>query len=105
MATKAVGPAPWQQRTRAVLVVGYVAAIAIGLTTDALPRLVWTMLLPLLPVSIVVMGFPNWRRICPLAFFGELGRLLNRGTQRRVPKWFERWFFPVTFGFLLSMLL
>ncbi|HET7737486.1 MAG TPA: hypothetical protein VFK32_02830, partial [Tepidiformaceae bacterium] len=105
MATKAVGPSPWQQRTRAVLVVGYVAAIAIGLTTDALPRLFWTMLLPLLPVSIVVMGFPNWRRICPLAFFGELGRLLNRGTQRRVPKWFERWFFPVTFGFLLSMLL
>jgi hypothetical protein len=88
-----------------VLVVGYVAAIAIGLTTDVLPRLFWTMLLPLLPISIVVMGFPNWRRICPLAFFGELGRLLNRGTQRRVPKWFERWFFPVTFGFLLSMLL
>ena len=105
MATKAVGSSPWQQRTRAVLVVGYVAAIAIGLTTDVLPRLFWTMLLPLLPISIVVMGFPNWRRICPLAFFGELGRLLNRGTQRRVPKWFERWFFPVTFGFLLSMLL
>ena len=104
MAAKAVGPAPWQQRTRAALVVGYVAAIAIGLTTDALPRFFWTMLLPLLPASIVVMGFPNWRRICPLAFFGEIGRKLNRGTQRRVPKWFERWFFPFTFGFLLAML-
>jgi hypothetical protein len=104
LVTKAVGPAPWQQRTRAALVVGYVAAIAVGLTTDVLPRLFWTMLLPLLPVSIVIMGYPNWRRICPLAFFGEIGRKLNRGTQRRVPKWFERWFFPFTFGFLLAML-
>ncbi len=104
MAAKAVGSSPWQQRTRAVLVVGYGAAVAVGLATDSLPRVFWTMLLPLLPVSIVLMGFPNWRRICPLAFFGELGRKLNRGTQRRVPKWFERWFFLVTFGFLLAML-
>ena len=104
MATKAVGPAPWQQRTRAALVVGYAAAVALGLTTDTLPRYFWTMLLPLLPVSIVIMGFPNWRRICPLAFFGEIGRKLNRGTQRRVPKWLERWFFPFTFGFLVVML-
>ena len=104
MAAKAVGPSPWQNRARAVLVVGYGAAVAVGMTTDALPRVFWTMLLPLLPVSIVIMGFPNWRRICPLAFFGDLGRKLNRGTQRRVPKWLEGWFFHVTFGFLLAML-
>jgi hypothetical protein len=84
--------------------VGYAAAIVLGLTTDALPRLFWTMLLPLLPMSIVLMGFPSWRRICPLAFIGELGRKLNRGTQRRVPKWLERWFFLVTFGLMLAML-
>ncbi|HUF88441.1 MAG TPA: cyclic nucleotide-binding domain-containing protein [Gemmatimonadota bacterium] len=87
-----------------MLVAGYGAAIIVGLTTDSLPRYFWTMLLPLLPVSIVLMGFPRWRQICPLAFFGELGRKLNRGTQRRVPKWLERWFFLVTFGLLLAML-
>jgi hypothetical protein len=87
-----------------VLVAGYVSAIALGLTTDTLPRYFWTMLLPLLPVSIVLMGFPNWRWICPLAAFGEVGRKLNRGTQRRVPKWLENRFFLVTFGFLLAML-
>ncbi|HET9331958.1 MAG TPA: cyclic nucleotide-binding domain-containing protein [Gemmatimonadota bacterium] len=104
MAAKAVGSTPWQRGIRAALVVGYAGAIAVGLTTDSLPRYFWTMLLPLLPVSIVLMGFPNWRRVCPLAFFGEVGRSLNRGTQRRVPKWFERWFYLVTFAFLLSML-
>ena len=31
------------------------------------------MLLPLLPLAIVLMGFPSWRRICPIAFFGEAG--------------------------------
>jgi len=87
LTAKAVGPTPWQRRIRGVLVVGYVAAIVLGLATGALPRLFWTMLLPLLPMSIVLMGFPNWRRICPLAFLGELGRKLNRGTQRRAPKW------------------
>lgn len=87
-----------------MLVVGYVAAVVLGLMTDLLPRVFWTMLLPLLPMSIVLMGFPNWRWICPLAFLGELGRKLNRGAQRRVPKWLERWFFLVTFGFLLAML-
>ena len=94
-----------QRRLRGVLVAGYIGFVALGLTTQVQPRIFWTLLLPLVPISIVLMGFSNWRRICPLAFFGELGRKLNRGTQRRVPKWFERWFFVVTFSGLLSMLL
>lgn len=62
------------------------------------------MLLPLLIVAIVLMGFANWREICPLAAFGSIGQRLNRGEQRRVPEWMERWFFVVTFGALLAML-
>lgn len=104
MTSRAIGPTPWEQRVRGALVAGYVAIIVLGLTTEVQPRVFWTMLLPLLPMSIVLMGFPRWRRICPLAFFGEIGRKLNRGTQRRVPKWLERWFFVVTFGLLLAML-
>ncbi len=62
------------------------------------------MLLPLLPLSVVLMGFANWRLVCPLAYFGEVGRQLNTGVQRRVPAFFERWFFLITFGTLLVML-
>jgi hypothetical protein len=87
-----------------VLVVGYAAFVVFGLTSDLQPRLFWTVLLPLLPISIVLMGFANWRNICPLAFFGEIGRTLNRGKQRHVPKWLERGFFVVTFSILLAML-
>ena len=93
-----------QRRTRSVLVAGYVGLVGLGLMSDAQPRVFWTMLLPLLPVGIVLMGFYTWRNVCPLAFFGELGRLLNRGRQRRVPAWLERWFFPATFGILLAFL-
>jgi hypothetical protein len=90
--------------TRDLLVAGYVAVVALGLVSASQPRIFWTMLLPLLPVGIVLMGFHVWRTICPLAFFGELGRRLNRGSQRSVPAWLERWFFPVTFGILLALL-
>jgi hypothetical protein len=104
MAAPVVEASSSQRLLRGVLVAGYIGFIVLGMTTPAQPRIFWTMLLPLVPLSIVLMGFANWRRICPLAFFGELGRKLNRGTQRRVPKWFERWFFVVIFFVLLSML-
>jgi hypothetical protein len=83
---------------------GYVGFIVFGLVSPLQPRVFWTMLLPLLVLAIVLMGFSSWRRICPLAFFGEAGRLLGRGVKRRVPPWLERWFFPVTFSILLAML-
>lgn len=92
------------RHVQTVLVLGYLGLVALGFTWPGMPRVFWTMLLPLLPIAIVLMGFANWRRICPLAAFGEVGRFLNRGEQRRVPAWLERWFFPVTFALLLAML-
>ena len=83
---------------------GYVGFVVLGLVSGLQPRLFWTVLLPLLPVGVVLMGFHTWRRVCPLAAFGELGRRLHRGRQRRVPGWLERGFFPVTFGLLLAFL-
>src|SRR3990172_10771125 len=91
-------------RTRNVLVAGYLGLVGLGLVSDTQPRIFWSMLLPLLPVGIVLMGFHVWRNICPLAFFGQIGLRLNRGRQRRVPPWLESWFFPATFGILLALL-
>jgi len=104
MSDQAAGPTSLQRYVRGTLVAGYIALIALGWITDAQPRIFWTILLPLLPVSIVLMGFANWRRVCPLAWFGEVGRQLNRGAQRRVPRWLDRWFLVVMFSVLLAML-
>jgi CRP-like cAMP-binding protein len=98
------GLTPAQRRVRHLLVAGYVGFVALGFVSSLQPRLFWTVLLPLVPMGIVLTGFHLWRRICPLAFFGDLGRRLNRGPQRKVPAWLERWFFPFTSGLLLVML-
>ncbi len=62
------------------------------------------MLLPLLILFIVLAGFYRWRAICPLAAFGDIGRLLPRRLQRRVPDWLERSHLVVPFVFLAAML-
>ena len=91
---------------RGALIVGYVGLVVVCFVTPWGPRLFWTIGLPLLPVSIVLMGFYAWRRICPLAFWGTLGlRLKPKGQKvRRVPKWAEQWFFLIAGGFLACML-
>lgn len=108
---------------RRVFVVGYVAltlAMFTGIefelagTVFTVPRLFWTIGLPVLPLAIVIAGFYPWRKVCPLAFWGELGRRLDRwrkpestskskskpGAQRRVPKWAEVWYPMIALGVL-----
>ena len=89
---------------RAALIVGYIGVAVAAMWHPLVPRLFWTVLLPLLPIGIVLGGFYRWRRACPLAAFGELGTRMPRQKQRRVPKWAERHFFAMTFGLLLVML-
>ena len=54
MPTQAAKPIRLRRWLRGLLVVGYVAIVVLGLTTEVQPRIFWTMLLPLLPISIVV---------------------------------------------------
>src|SRR3972149_9734050 len=88
------GLTPALRQARDVLVAGYLGFVGLGLVSDTQPRIFWTMLLPLLPVGVVLMGFHVWRNICPLAFFGQIGRRLNRGRQRRGAAPVRGRFFP-----------
>lgn len=86
---------------RTVLVAAYVL-ITVGMfVLPIMPRVFWTMGLPLLPLGIVIAGFYPWRKVCPLAFWGELGRKAKGDRkQRRVPKWMERLYPVLTLGML-----
>lgn len=86
---------------RGVLVGAYVL-ITVGMFVHPiLPRIFWTMGLPLLPLGIVIAGFYPWRKVCPLAFWGEQGRRFKGDRkQRRVPKWMERNYPLITLGTL-----
>lgn len=91
---------------RILLVVGYVGIVVVCFSMPWGPRLFWTIGLPLLPISIVIIGFYPWRRICPLAFWGTLGVRFKPkgGNVRRVPPWMEQWFFVIAGSFLATML-
>lgn len=52
-------------------------------TVFTVPRLFWTVGLPLLPIGIVIAGFYPWRKVCPLAFWGEQGRSLSKWLAAR----------------------
>jgi cyclic nucleotide-binding protein/4Fe-4S binding protein len=92
---------------RGALIAAYLAIIIVCFTTNLGPRIFWTMALPLLIICIVLMGYNTWRRICPLAFWGTFGVRLKPKHQklRRVPEWMERWFFMISLGLLVIMLI
>jgi hypothetical protein len=46
-------------------------------------RILWTIALPLIPLTIVLAGYHRWRRICPLAWFAQLPAKLGRPGERR----------------------
>jgi hypothetical protein len=106
--------APWavlssfslEDLIRGILGVLYVTIIVICFTTNIGPRIFWTMALPLLIMMIVLIGFNTWRRICPLAYWGTFGVRfrLKKAKVRRVPEWMESWFFLISLGFLVVML-
>ncbi|HRE13963.1 MAG TPA: 4Fe-4S binding protein, partial [Usitatibacteraceae bacterium] len=46
-------------------------------------RIWWTMIIPLLPLTFMVVGHETWRRLCPLSFVSQIPRYL--GIQRKRP--------------------
>jgi len=45
-------------------------------------RIFWTMVLPLVPLTLMLLGHETWRRICPLSHFSQVPGML--GWQRKV---------------------
>ena len=67
---------------------------------DSATALIWTVLVPLLPLFIVLIGYSNWRNICPLAFFSKISQNINWFNKRKVPQWFEENFYLLQFVLL-----
>ena len=66
--------------------------------------LVWTVIVPLLPIIIVLVGFSNWRNICPLSTFSKVSRSLTWIEKRKVPLWLENNFYYFQFAMLFVAL-
>src|SRR3990167_8961926 len=79
------GTAPrWIVAARVVLVLAFAATIPTILGVSHGNRLVWTLAIAALPFFWMTVGFHVWRRICPLAVAGQLGRLFGRPGTRKM---------------------
>ena len=82
------GTAPgWVIVARVVLVLALAATIPTILGIEHGNRLLWTVCIAALPFFWMTIGYYVWRRICPLAVAGQLGRLLGRPGTRKAGGW------------------
>ncbi|MEP6866478.1 MAG: 4Fe-4S binding protein, partial [Deltaproteobacteria bacterium] len=72
---------------RVVMVIALAATIPTILNVEHGNRLVWTVCIAALPFFWMTAGFHVWRRICPLAVAGQVGRLVGRPGARKMGDW------------------
>ncbi len=89
---------------RVVLVLAAAATVPTLLGVSHGNRIFWTMAIAALPFFFAVVGFHVWRRICPLAVAGQLGRLVGRPGTRKVDGWLAENYLLVQFGVLVAAL-
>ncbi|HET9992435.1 MAG TPA: cyclic nucleotide-binding domain-containing protein [Kofleriaceae bacterium] len=82
------GTAPrWVIAARVVMVLALAATIPTILNVEHGNRLVWTVCIAALPFFWMTAGYHVWRRICPLAVAGQVGRLVGRPGARKMGDW------------------
>jgi hypothetical protein len=99
------GAAPgWAIAARLVMVLAFVATLPTILAFDHGNRLVWTVLIASLPFFWMTFGYHVWRRICPLAVMGQIGRLVGKPGTRKMGDWMGRNYLLVQLALMVTAL-
>src|SRR5688572_7157734 len=99
------GSAPkWVIAARIVLVIAFAATIPTVLAIEHGNRLVWTIAIASLPFFWMAFGYHLWRRICPLAVMGQIGRLLGRPGTKKMGDWMGKHYLLVQLGLMIVAL-
>jgi hypothetical protein len=99
------GSAPrWVIGARVVMVIALAATIPTVLGVSHGNRLVWTVCIAVLPFFWMAFGYHLWRRICPLAVMGQIGRLAGRPGARKMGDWMTRNYLLVQLGLMIVAL-
>ena len=99
------GTAPrWVTGARIVLVLAFAATIPTILGLEHGNRLLWTVAIAALPFFWMAFGYHLWRRMCPLAVMGQLGRLVGRPGTRKMGEWMGKHYLLVQLGLLVVAL-
>jgi hypothetical protein len=94
----------WKDNAELVLLITLIFSAPLFFFFDNTTALVWTIVIPVLPFAIIVMGFSNWRNICPLAAVSKISQKLNLNNKRKVPKWFENNLYLFQYFLLFALL-
>jgi hypothetical protein len=99
------GTAPgWVTAARVVLVLALAATIPTILNVSHGNRLLWTIAIAALPFFWMTAGYHVWRRICPLAVAGQIGRLVGRPGTRKMGDWMGRNYLLVQLALMIACL-
>jgi HEAT repeat protein len=99
------GAAPgWIIAARVVLVIAFAATIPTILNVSHGNRMLWTIGIAALPFFWMTAGYHIWRRICPLAVAGQLGRLLGRPGARKMGDWIGKYYLLVQLALMITCL-
>lgn len=92
----------WKNNADVILILTLICSVPFLFFFDNASALIWTILLPLFPLLIIIIGFSNWRNICPLAAVSKISQKLNINNKRKVPKWFESNFYYIQYFLLYA---
>lgn len=99
------GTAPkWVIAARSVLVLALAATIPTIIGVEHGNRLLWTVAIASLPFFWMAFGYHLWRRICPLAVMGQLGRLFGRPGTKKMGDWMGKHYVLVQLGVMIVAL-
>jgi polyferredoxin len=88
---------------RSILAVVYLALAVVAFAAPWMPRVFWTMVMPVVPMAVVLIGFHAARRLCPIATLAGLGA--RAGRHARVPRFLARTPLAVPLAILLVALI
>jgi hypothetical protein len=94
----------WTWVSRVVAMLVYLAAVPVILGLPIGRRLFWTVAIASVPLFFTVAGFYFWRRICPLAAFGQVGRIVGLPGKRKAGEWLAQRYPLVQLGILVTAL-
>lgn len=99
------GTAPtWVTTARIVLVLAFAATIPTILGVAHGNRLLWTVAIAALPFFWMAFGYHLWRRLCPLAVMGQIGRLVGRPGTRKMGDWMNKHYLLVQLAVMIAAL-
>ncbi len=99
------GTAPgWVIAARVVMLLAFAATIPMVLGVRHGNRLVWTVCIAALPFFWMAFGYHLWRRICPLAVMGQIGRLVGKPGTRKMGDWMGRNYLLVQLALMIFAL-